>query len=77
MGRRPKLEGLALTGRAVGPDLEADAKSIPFMIPSTRGYQTIERAAALAIATLSVRIFFMRASGRNGLPFSVPMEASG
>ena len=33
------------------------------------------RAAALPMAAASVRIFFIRASGLNGLPFSMPMAA--
>ena len=40
--------------------------SMPRIVPSTRGYQTIERAVALAIATASVRMRRIRASGANG-----------
>ena len=34
------------------------------------------RAVALATATASVRIPFIRASGANGLPFLIPMDAN-
>ena len=34
------------------------------------------RAVAFPIAAASVRIFFIRASGLNGLPFTMPMAAS-
>ena len=35
------------------------------------------REVALASATASVRIFFIRASGANGLPLTMPMAAIG
>jgi hypothetical protein len=35
------------------------------------------REIALACATPSVRIFFIRASGANGLPLTMPMAAIG
>ena len=35
------------------------------------------RDVALAKATASVRIFFIRASGANGLPLTMPMAAIG
>ena len=35
------------------------------------------RAVALATASASVRIFFIRASGANGLPLTMPIAASG
>ena len=35
------------------------------------------RDVALAIASASVRIFFMRASGAKGLPLTMPMAAIG
>ena len=36
----------------------------------------IERAVALPTATASVRIFFIRSSGANGLPLRMPMAAA-
>jgi len=35
------------------------------------------REVALASASASVMIFFMLASGANGLPFTMPMAATG
>ena len=35
------------------------------------------REVALATASASVRIFFIRASGANGLPLTMPMAAIG
>ena len=35
------------------------------------------RDVAFAIASVSVRIFFMRSSGANDLPFTMPIAASG
>jgi hypothetical protein len=49
---------------------------MPFMSPFVRGYHTIERAAAFPIATASVRIFFILASGANGLPLWMPIDAN-
>jgi len=44
-------------------------------VPGRQDRNVIARAVALPTATASVRIFFMRASGANGLPFSMPMDA--
>jgi hypothetical protein len=35
----------------------------------------MDRAVALPIAAASFKIFFMRASGANGSPFLMPIEA--
>ena len=35
------------------------------------------RAVAFATTSVSVRIFFIRASGAKGLPLTMPMAASG
>ena len=43
---------------------------------SVRERQFSARPAALPTAAASVRIFFIRSSGLNGLPFTMPMAAN-
>ena len=45
------------------------------MVSGSREANVIARDVALATAAASVRIAFMRASGANGLPFLMPIEA--
>lgn len=59
----------------IGPVPGCRVTRCPFSLQVIFKPGALARRHLQASATASMRIFFIRSSGANGLPFSIPMEA--